>query len=76
MQVAVVRDADRLAHRDVGLGQYPDGIDHEGIVFPMPDRMTVERRIGIVRVSAAVRVDAPQPVAIRLAEDRDAARRE
>jgi hypothetical protein len=57
------------------VGREADGIHDERLAFPMPDRVAVEREIGILGMLAAVREDLP-PLRVRLDENRHLPRRE
>src|SRR3984893_1944998 len=72
MHVAVIRDADRLADRDIGLRDDRDGVDDQRFAVPMPDRVTVKRQVGIFGMRPAVHVDSPHSVAVDFAQHGDA----
>src|SRR5882672_3478400 len=76
VHVAVVRHSNRFVHRQVRLRQERHRVDHERVFLPVPDGMAMKARVGIGRMRAAIGIDAPQPIAIALAEYRDPARRE
>jgi hypothetical protein len=58
-----------------GVGREAGGIDDERVALPVPDRVTVEREIGILGMPAPIREDLP-PLAVGLDQDRHLARRE
>ncbi len=62
------------ARRDFGVGVQRDGVDHQGVAFPMADGVAVEGRIRVGLMAAAVGVDAPH-LAVGLDGDGHPARR-
>src|SRR5262249_47596566 len=76
VEIAVVGYADGFADGAEGLRQDADGVDDKRVAVPAPDRMAVKTGIRIGRMWPAVGVDAPKPIAVRLAEHRDTPRRE
>src|SRR5215467_3628205 len=45
VHVAVIGNAHRLAHGNIGLRPDADGVDNQCVALPMADRMAVERRV-------------------------------
>ncbi len=73
VHVAIVGHAHRLADGQDNLRQQGDGVDHQQVALPMADGVAVEGQVGIVRMAAAVGVDAAQAIAVHLAQQGDAA---
>ncbi len=76
VHVAVVRHAHRLVDREICLRQQRNGVDDERPAFPSPDRVAMKTGVRISRMRPPVGVDAAQPVAVALAEQRHASRRD
>src|SRR5450631_1419617 len=64
VHVAIVGYADRLADRNIGLRRDRDGVDHQRVAVPMPDRVAVKGQIGVFGMRTAVQIDTSHPVAV------------
>src|SRR5262249_39174501 len=60
--VAVIGNAGRLAHREHGLRLDIDSLYDQGIALPPANRVAVKGQFAIVRMAAAVGIDAAQAV--------------